>query len=519
MTSKVSKKKIFAKKKMDDSSLFVDLTGDDNSEDDMWTAPRRVRVSSFKVTKQRKSSLSLIKTNKNKNKSSHDVRNVTPEAVVEIPDTSSDDDDEEDEKFWSDDDDSFAVSFAHRKVARRQRPAAAAASDQAQEAASSNKKQRRTLFRPNVQTSTKDDEALARALQLLEDDDDDDDEPFIVEDADDSSSSTQDDAALARELQRKEDEHVRQLLQRQQNQAAMTTSSSEPIGKAWNLVEQVIQLCSQKQQYKIHNIQPVAKDDMIFTAVRLIEKQAEFASRTTSRGTRRLSTSVDLGFHYTNSTNLASIQQNGLMSKSERDRSGVRSDRFNGAASGDGVYMASDPVSSATYGDTGLIVARLPGDRTTATVARGSAWVVLKTSSQVLPLVRFPNQVMMHHHHQRQHHGRHDNPASFQEVLSQLQYDLGKIVDSVLNEGQTTYRCSLANGTSALPLMGGRGVGGPALPRGLNFGSSSSFRGHRPKPPPKPSTPWQTRMTADGATYYENIRTGVWQWEKPAGLV
>ena len=185
--------------------------------------------------------------------------------------------------------------------------------------------------------------------------------------------------------------------------------------------------------------------------------------------------------------------------------------------------MASDPVSSATYGDTGLIVARLPGDRTTATVARGSAWVVLKTSSQVLPLVRFPNQVMMHHHHQRQHHGRHDNPASFQEVLSQLQYDLGKIVDSVLNEGHTTYRCSLANGTNAPPLLGSRGVGGlllqGAAAGGLNFGSSSSFRGQRPKPPPKPTTPWQTRMTADGATYYENIRTGVWQWEKPAGLV
>jgi hypothetical protein len=153
---------------------------------------------------------------------------------------------------------------------------------------------------------------------------------------------------------------------------------------------------------------------------------------------------VSLAYHYTTQNSLASIRDNGLKSKSERDASGQKAARENGAAFGDGVYVALDHNSSSQFGETCLVVgclygsiqpfgrggaglggfgggfggsalsahltallAQRTGGPTPAAAAAAAAaelhacditqapnknWRVLKKSSQVVPLYQIPKQ-------------------------------------------------------------------------------------------------------------------------------
>jgi hypothetical protein len=120
---------------------------------------------------------------------------------------------------------------------------------------------------------------------------------------------------------------------------------------------------------------------------------------------------------------LGSIRQNGLKSKDERTKAGLKAGQENGAAFGDGVYIAIDHVSSSRFGDTCLIVGYLLGHMqdfgghggrpvvkktagkrvragssgdnaseilTVDTIKASATWRVLKKSSQVVPLLQIP---------------------------------------------------------------------------------------------------------------------------------
>jgi hypothetical protein len=70
---------------------------------------------------------------------------------------------------------------------------------------------------------------------------------------------------------------------------------------------------------------------------------------------------VDTGYHYTRKKNMDSIQINGLMNRSEMASWKIDT-ASNGACFGQGIYTAANPFLFRSYGDLGLMVARLPGD-------------------------------------------------------------------------------------------------------------------------------------------------------------
>lgn len=100
-------------------------------------------------------------------------------------------------------------------------------------------------------------------------------------------------------------------------------------------------------------MEPIGIDNMLFTVERLMEAQAAF-------GASCRATHVDIGYHYTRNENLKHIKTNGLLTKAERHQRGV-TNNYNGSAHGDGIYTSSNPFAFTSYGETGLLVARLIG--------------------------------------------------------------------------------------------------------------------------------------------------------------
>lgn len=215
------------------------------------------------------------------------------------------------------------------------------------------------------------------------------------------------DRKIAQRLQDSEDRAYQTPTPHGDEQSMMATN----VGKAVLAVERIIQLVdslkSMKNRFEM-GLEPVAKDDMVYFAERLLEKQEEFRSK-------GISTEVDIGFHFTDETSMNDIQANGLMTKEDRIKNNIKVDS-KGAVFGDGIYTANNPTHFSRFGKVGLIVARLQGKkvrvakalpkkfRTQANTFIGDKsakstqnWpksdklneIVLRTSSQCLPLVRF----------------------------------------------------------------------------------------------------------------------------------
>lgn len=125
-------------------------------------------------------------------------------------------------------------------------------------------------------------------------------------------------------------------------------------------------------------------------------------------------TQVLLAYHYTDHKNLDSIERNGLLSKPERDKLGVKCERFNGDSYGPGVYCCHDPLSTSWYGDTTIVLAILRGNTAPPGPNNGTENMpapdtivygppldkknhhsVLKTTGQVLPLVLIPKSFVL----------------------------------------------------------------------------------------------------------------------------
>lgn len=112
-------------------------------------------------------------------------------------------------------------------------------------------------------------------------------------------------------------------------------------------------------------------------------------------------------------------EKNGLLTKADQKESQIDS-RQNGASFGDGVYTCNNPFDFKSYGDMGLIVARLQGalevvnrhvsqgEPTSPTSRRGDTGMaakhenpryadvrVLRSSSQCIPLARYDRRTVM----------------------------------------------------------------------------------------------------------------------------
>lgn len=173
------------------------------------------------------------------------------------------------------------------------------------------------------------------------------------------------------------------------NEQAMVQNSNTE--KAWTFVEFVVDqhLC----HTSFDGINLVAVDDMFFTCQRMMEMQEQFRAL-------GIPTYVDVGFHYTDASNVDSISTDGLLSRSEREGMDISPHRFHGNAFGDGVYTSDNFHDGQHYGDTCLMVARLKGitrafpegrdyNGNNSITVQGRSMTILQWASQCVPIMQF----------------------------------------------------------------------------------------------------------------------------------
>ncbi|KAL3929756.1 MAG: hypothetical protein SGARI_004664, partial [Bacillariaceae sp.] len=225
------------------------------------------------------------------------------------------------------------------------------------------------------------------------------------------------DRKLAATLQRQEEEEAAKSKAQEQQDMLKTAT-----GKAYAFVAKVLKAVDQVtslhppavaaaastggSNFDDGEIEAVAKDDMVFMAEKLFLRQEEFQQG-------GVDTRVDIGFHYTLPQYFKKIRENGLLTASERSQNALGS-HSHGAVFGDGVYTANNCFSFSNFGPIGLLVARLkgtcsdkaypslrgvPGNEIHTVIGNkmdprsdGHGLydeIVLRKSSQVIPLVRF----------------------------------------------------------------------------------------------------------------------------------
>ncbi|KAL7553932.1 hypothetical protein ACHAWF_017289 [Thalassiosira exigua] len=162
-----------------------------------------------------------------------------------------------------------------------------------------------------------------------------------------------------------------EMLQHQEDQKAMLRSTS---GRALLLAQNVVSLVktinSAFPGLKEHEIEAVTTDDMVWFGEQMLQLKKEFEDK------NNIPAAVDIGYHYTHRSNLPCIRTHGLLTKGDRAKKKISSEKQNGSTFGDGIYTANNPSFFSAYGDTGLIVGRMQGK--TLWVAKG-----LRSSTQV----------------------------------------------------------------------------------------------------------------------------------------
>ena len=116
-----------------------------------------------------------------------------------------------------------------------------------------------------------------------------------------------------------------------------------------------------------NSISNVAVDNLVYFVQNLLRCQDNY--RLCGKGTH-----VDIGYHYTNSKNLKSIGENGLLSRPERAQRGISEHQFRGASYGDGIYTGNNPFAYSSYGrnGVGLLVLRLKGQTNLSSLPRAT---------------------------------------------------------------------------------------------------------------------------------------------------
>ena len=169
----------------------------------------------------------------------------------------------------------------------------------------------------------------------------------------------------------------------------------EPEAIAFDFVSKIVSLAKCSNSVIALGGSVVAVDDLHPMTVDFVAKRNVFLKYKS-----RIGSKVEIFHHYTNSNDLNSIRVHGLMSSSERRKLNISSVVNNGAALGDGVYVALDDKSSSGYGDTLLICGIIRGKQQNNAYGKkknicnltsnGSTWMVLHDSSHVVPLIQIP---------------------------------------------------------------------------------------------------------------------------------
>jgi deltex len=205
------------------------------------------------------------------------------------------------------------------------------------------------------------------------------------------------DAALAASIKSEEDKELDE--RKKQEIDSMKGSMA---GRSVLLVEKVIRLVEALSKNNA-DLEPVGKDDAVFLAEKMLELQETFKKEGKP-------SHVCIGYHYTASANLDTIRTDGLLTVDDRVAAKNANTR-NSAVFGNGLYTATNPLGFTSYGDVGLLTAVLKGKEQILVPRRGAPptldpdvntvignktgdspfrdEVVLKNSSQALPLVKF----------------------------------------------------------------------------------------------------------------------------------
>ena len=210
--------------------------------------------------------------------------------------------------------------------------------------------------------------------------------------------------------------------------------------KSIELVQDVIQLT---EEHNTNSLRIYALGE--YETVSRTEHFIEMLQRFRSAGK---STLVDVAYHYTDMSNLASIRQNGLLSRTEQESSGTTARKYTGAVYGEGIYTASDfSVFHGTYGDVGIVLARLKGECCAFPqghqyscgnnsvskfyTSGGEMLTVLQSSAQCLPLLYFPAQSVL------PFASRHSGSLTLMKLHEALQ----KGLDRLFNDSTPTPVC------------------------------------------------------------------------------
>ena len=200
----------------------------------------------------------------------------------------------------------------------------------------------------------------------------------------------------------------------------MMTSTGKAVLFVKELIEKIQCIHMVATDPKELEVNAIARDDLVFMAERLMDTQQLFVRNGKP-------CQIDLGYHFTKEQALDRIRTDGLLTRKDQRQSGsggvtssgTRSLRrlYGGGHFGDGIYTANNPFSFNYFGPVGLLVARIKGQ----SIVRGQQAVrsesevegydtvignkspsadpekdeiVLRTSSQTLPLIRFPRSVL-----------------------------------------------------------------------------------------------------------------------------
>eukprot|EP00985_Skeletonema_marinoi_P004726 scaffold2051_cov139-Skeletonema_marinoi.AAC.10 len=118
-------------------------------------------------------------------------------------------------------------------------------------------------------------------------------------------------------------------------------------GKAVLAVQEIIALA------KANSADTITQDDMVFFTENMLRLQQEYVLK-------GINGHIDVGYHYTSSEHIANIRQHGLLTRRDRNDQQLNA-TFHGSVFGDGIYTANNPDNFSAYGNTGVLVARLPG--------------------------------------------------------------------------------------------------------------------------------------------------------------
>lgn len=282
------------------------------------------------------------------------------------------------------------------------------------------------------------------------------------------------DHALAEELQRSEWRAARRAAARGRREEKEMAKHAQ--GKAVLAVREIIALVAKAKRRFVapytmsYEVEAVTTDDMVFFAKNMLDLQEEFLRQ-------QVNGYIDVGYHYTNSMNMANIRTHGLMTAAERQTSHVRAVP-KGAVFGDGIYTANNGTVFRHFGEVGLIVGRLQGkvvrapgylrdpqtvDANTVIGDKRTAgrWpaddsgheIVLRSSGQCLPAIKFDAAIR--------------NTREGKECIRYIKAKLQHIFDRFFNEGLRRVdllKTPMLNPQSTAPGIALAGAGIPPMP-------------------------------------------------------